>query len=335
MNHATDSLSSASPQHRETPGQPDGKHDDGIFTWLTTDAVIHVEGEDAADYLHSQFSSDIRNMNPGASLLTAYSDPRGRLLAIVRVLRPGETEFLLVLDRGVVATIIAQLRKYALRARVTVTESTWSVAGIIGQAAADRLAADGLPMATAEAEPVWSEGGTVSLRLPDEKPRWLLLGPRSSLAQGAAVLESSLHDDDAPAWRRREIETGMPRITATTSNRFVAQMVNLDRLGAVDFTKGCYPGQEVVARTHYLGRIKRRMFIVDISAGAPPAAGDGVYNADGAAVGEIVTAAADGSASIALAVLRLDAAAGELRIGTADGPPGHAREPAYGLDHAV
>lgn len=335
MNHASDSMSSASRQHEANPGELDGASAAGVFTWLTAEAVIHVAGEDAADYLHSQFSSDIRNAKPGTSLLTSYSDPRGRLLAILRVLPLSETEFALVVDHGVLPTIIAQLRKYALRARVTSTESSWAVAGVIGEAAGARLTANGLRMASDEAEQAWSIGDTVSVRLPDPQPRWLLLGPRPSLDEAAATLASMLHPADATVWRRREIESGLPRITATTSSRFVAQMVNLDRLGAVDFTKGCYPGQEVVARTHYLGRIKRRMYIVDIPAGPVPAAGDGVYDADGGSIGEIVTATDDGNGGIALAVLRLDAAAGELRVGAPDGPAGLAREPAYGLDHAA
>lgn len=310
-----------------------GDHD--LFTLLSNDSIIHVEGADAADYLHSQFSSDIRSAAPGSSFLTSYSDPRGRLLAVMRVLALAENEFVLILDRSVLPQIIAQLRKYALRARVNVAESAWSLAGVAGRAAGERLVSAGFEIAAYDGEQAWSIGGMLSVRLPDSLPRWLLIGPQPSLAHAASALTPWAASDNAPAWLCRDIELGLPRITAATSSRFVAQMVNLDRLAALDFRKGCYPGQEVVARTHYLGRIKRRMFIVDTPRAAVPAPGDSIHDAAGKAIGEIVMGAEHGDGSIALAVLRTDAATGELHVGTADGPLGHAREPAYGLADAV
>lgn len=301
---------------------------------LTDDGVLLVEGEDARSHLHSQFSSDIRVHDPRSSIVTSYSDPRGRLLAIPRILPRGEDAFALVLDREVLSGVADQLRKYALRARVRISDAgdDWRVVGIHGSSTARAVADHVGELPSTPGSHVLTPAGLSLVRVPDSVPRWLVCGPVDALDAVGSVLLSHAASTDEAVWRRLDIEAGLPRIRAATSAHFVAQMVNLDHLAAIDFRKGCYPGQEVIARTHYLGRIKRRMFILDGEPGPPPAAGDPVHrDGDGSAVGEIVDAAPVAAGSVALAVLRLEAADDGLRLGGPEGPPARARRPPCGL----
>ena len=298
---------------------------------LSTEAVLLVDGADAHEYLHGQFSSGIADLAANRSVLTSYSDPRGRLLAVLRVVPRGPESLALVMDAGVVDTVADQLRKYALRARVTLTQpgDDWQVLGLQGsqmQAIAERhLGA--LPRAGDEH--ALAPAGISSVRLPGAAARWMLLGPRAAMPELPPGGQAA-----SAAWHRQEIEAGVPRITAATRGEFVAQMINLDRLEAIDFRKGCYPGQEVIARTHYLGRIKRRMFILDI-AGDTPEPGTPVHApGQDAAVGTIVDAQATDTGSVALAVLRLAAAQDGLHVGAPEGAPAVARVPPYGLEEA-
>ena len=300
--------------------------------------VLHVAGADARSFLHSQFSTDLLHPDPHYSALTSYSDPRGRLLAIPRVLPLGDEAVGLVLDAGIAADVMQRLRKYALRAQVSFqladadSASQWRSLGICGEGAAAALL-DQLGVAAPAAQQgcARTAAGVVVVRMPDAEPRWALHGPAAAIAAISDALNAATESADETEWRRRDIEAGLPRIVAATSGRFVAQMVNLDRLAAIDFRKGCYPGQEVIARTRYLGRIKRRMFII-AAAGEAPAPGESVYREGGdQPCGEVVDAVAVADGCRALAVLRLEAADESLRLGSTTGPAGRAYQPPYGL----
>ncbi|MFT4047916.1 MAG: hypothetical protein QM661_14655, partial [Solimonas sp.] len=143
---------------------------------------------------------------------------------------------------------------------------------------------------------------------------YTVLGARTPIAALRAQLPAA---GDATAWRRADIESGVPVVFMETRDHFVAQMANLDLLGGISFNKGCYTGQEIVARLHYLGQLKRRLFVARID-GAPPAPGSDVLaageaNASGQAVGEIVDAVADGDGALASVVLQLGARDAPLR----------------------
>lgn len=299
---------------------------------LDDHGVLAVSGSEAASFLNSQFSSDITALRTGEAVLTSYSDARGRVLATPHVITEAE-QFLLVLPSDRLTPIQQQLTKYKLRADVRVEDRSADhpCLGIAGSAAATVLegALGSLP-----ADP-WQtlalpDGGTL-VRMPGTRPRWLACAPAESLTRIWHALEGRVVAADTTAWRLLEIEAGVPQVFQDTTEDFVAQMLNLDQLGAIDFRKGCYPGQEVIARTHYLGRIKRRMHILRSDASAPPAPGDTVYG-DGQTAGEVVTAAPhpDGG-SLALAVLRLASADAALTLGDPAGPPATASVPPYGF----
>lgn len=331
IEHMTQSSPSA--QHPAASHERQGAALDASVRCRIDDrGVLAVSGSEAATFLNSQFSSDITALQPGDAMLTSYSDARGRVLATPCVLAEAG-QFLLLLPRERLAPIQQQLTKFKLRADVRIEDrsSDHTCLGIAGPAAASALESV-LGALPAEA---WDTlalpaGGTL-VRMPGARPRWLACAPAEALTPLWNALEGRVVTADSDAWHLLDIETGVPEVVDATAEHFVAQMLNLDRLGAIDFHKGCYPGQEVIARTHYLGRIKRRMHVLRSQSGNVPAPGDTVYG-DGQSAGEVVTAAPHPEGgSIALAVLRLDATGSTLTLGDAAGPPATASAPPYGL----
>lgn len=317
----------------QPPADPAPMPDADLRMPVVDRGLLAVSGTDAADFLHAQFSSNILDLSPGQVRLTSYSEARGRLLAILHVLAV-EEGFLLEIPADRLEPVMTRLRRFVLRSRVDIED-------ISSATAAFGLSGDGIEARLPELDlPGGGEWHTVSgdvrvAGLGGPHPRWLVFGPETTLRSTWQQFEE-LPIAPAQHWDLLDIEAGLPSIHARTAERFVAQMVNLDRLDALDFHKGCYPGQEVIARTHYLGRIKRRMFPLHApAAGQPPTAGENVLDAgNGDAVGEIVRAAPHpAGGALALAVLRLDVLDAALTL--ADGTPAIRQDPPYPLDEAA
>ena len=298
--------------------------------------MLRVSGSDAAGFLHSQFSSEVRGLRPGCVRLTSYSDARGRLLAVMHLFAVADG-FLLVLPADRLDPVAAQLHRFVLRARVEIEDvsGAWTAFGVSG-AEVEPLLAQALGRTPPPAgECIGAVDGAQLAGIGGTVPRWLVFGGEAPLHAAWDGLEA-LATAPAQCWDLLDIEAGIPTIHSETAGRFVAQMVNLDRLDALDFRKGCYPGQEVIARTRYLGRIKRRMYPLSApSARSAPAPGDAVLDADsGDGVGEIVAAVDDPAGGIrCLAVLRLESADNTLVLG--DGTPATRQDPPYPLDEAA
>jgi tRNA-modifying protein YgfZ len=234
--------------------------------------ALAVTGPDAHGFLQGQLSSDLREVNAASGQFSAWHDPKGRVLAFLRVL-PWPDGYLLLMHTELVEDIARRLRMYLLRARVDLRPGP-PVHGLQAGHAQAWLAAHGLAHSSTPLA-VSSTAGISAMRLPGEAG-WLLAGvPAESAAteRPAAVA----------AWARAELEVGIPEVYAATSGEFVAQMLNLDRLGAVSFTKGCFPGQEIVARAHHLGRVKRRARLF-CAAGRPPLPGASLAGPGGTVV---------------------------------------------------
>lgn len=289
-------------------------------------AYVRVQGPDAEGFLQGQLSNDLRLLTATQSQLAAYSSPKGRMLAVLTLFRHGD-DIVLELHRSLLDSTLKRLRMFVLRSKVTLEDagSSLPALGLIGEDAAALLVAQGLPAPSAPLESAGANGVTVVRRL-GALPRYSLHGPRDAL-QG---LQRELTPADTLAWKRLDLLAGLPTIYPETSDHFVAQMANLDRLGGISFSKGCYTGQEIIARLHYLGQLKRRMFL-----GHSPAAtavpGQPVYAAgdDGQAIGEVVDAVDDGNGRLlVLAVLQLGhAGSTPLALDSAGGPPLHLVEP--------
>lgn len=304
---------------------------------LRDDGLLAVDGADAAAFLHAQLSTDVRAMQPGDATLTAYCDARGRVLAVPRLLATADG-FLLGLPRERIEPVRALLARYVLRADVRLTDVSGEHArfGIAGQSASVALAGAAGALPHEVWRSVTTGAGASIVRLQGPRPRWLVHGPDAAVGALWDALDDHVHTAAADDWRLLEIEAGIPTIHEATAGAFVAQMLNLDLLGALDFGKGCYPGQEVIARAHYLGRVKRRMYVLRTGAAGPtPRPGDDVL-ADGDSAGTCVDGAPhpDGG-SVALTVLHVDAAPRPLRVGSPDAPAATVEEPPYSLGTAA
>lgn len=296
--------------------------DGAVVCDLSPLAVLAITGPDAADFLHGQLSTDVRGMPEGACRHTSFNSPKGRMLANFVLWRDsGGDGFRALLPGDIAGAIAKRLQMYVLRSKVTIGEVSASVhrCGVGGPEAAHAVkSAWGVvpgPFETAA-----TVEATI-LGLPG--PRFVVL----AAARAADAVRTALarHATAAPydVWQWLTIRAGVPVVTAATQDAFVAQMANWELLGGVDFAKGCYTGQEIVARTQHLGRLKERTFLFHLDA-ASAAPGDRIY---GAVFGDqpcgtvVNAAAAPGGGSDLLVVMQIAAAEqGGVRLGAPDGP---------------
>lgn len=275
----------------------------GVAAPLTDTAIIRVHGADAEAFLQAQLSHDIELLSEGRSQLAGYCSPKGRLLALFRLLRRGD-DFLLLLPRSVLPEILKRLRMFVLRSKVTLEETELRALGVAGEGAAEALAAELAPPPEGPDE-VTVRDGALMVRLPAPEPMYLLLG--EALDSLWMALAARLRPVGPAAWRLLEVRAGLPQVLPGAQESFVPQMANLDLVNGLSFSKGCYPGQEIVARMHFLGSLKRRMYRFALD-GEPPTPGVQVRDERGARVGEVVMAAPAPGGAEGLAVLQIERA---------------------------
>jgi len=285
---------------------------------------LGFHGPDAAAFLQGQLSSDVLALAPGAGHWTTYNSAKGRVLASLWLWRdphePGHFEALLAADLA--EAMRKRLSMFVLRAKVTIEDrgSATRRFGVAGMGAATAVAA-----ACGAAPAAGTTAGAPALSaqvaaLPDG--RHVVVAAVADAPAVADALARHAVRAGGETWRWHGIAAGVPLVTAATTDQFVAQALNWDALGGLDFRKGCYPGQEIVARTRYLGRLKERLFLLHVE-GPAPAAGTRLYSPafDGQACGTVVDAAAapEGGVDL-LAVLQLAAVeAPGLALGTPAG----------------
>lgn len=266
--------------------------------------VIRVSGDDRIDFLQGQLTQDLREVRADRTRLWGWNNPKGRLLAIGQAMDAGDA-VLLVMPGELLDSTAQRLRMFVLRARVAIEVAPLTVAGL--EPGPNTVAVQGLELgATADASA--TDGEHCIARVIGDPARALLIQPPDSAPAG----DSSRA---AAAWALADVRAGLPCITAATTESFVPQMVNLDLLGGISFAKGCYVGQEIVARTHNLGRIKRRMF--RFASPAPAGPGNDVVDSDGGKAGTVVRCAPAEEGCELLAVVQLSAVADPLFVGDA------------------
>jgi len=199
--------------------------------------VLRIRGADAQRFLQGQLSNDMTRLCAERAVLAGYHNPQGRAIALLRLILVAPEDILAIVPRELAAAVVSRLSKFILRAKVKLDEVSDSF-NIHGLVAVD----DSRP-------PVPSPHATLA-RMAGEPARWFLISPADA-AQPAS--------GERQRWRSFDLAGGQPQVYAATSEQFIAQMLNLDALGAIAFDKGCYTGQEVIARAHYRGRVKRRM----------------------------------------------------------------------------
>ncbi|MBI1421930.1 MAG: folate-binding protein [Gammaproteobacteria bacterium] len=294
---------------------------DGILCSLDHLGCIRASGEDVQAFLQGQLSNDITQLHNTHVQLSAYCNPKGRMLAQFLVV-PAQQDYLLLLPRAILEPTLKRLRMFVMRSKVTLSDVSAEMVclGIAGPAAAAGLQPDlAVP---ADDYALTQTDSVLCCRLPGKHSRYLLVTnfeqAKSLWQQHAAQWLAT----DQHAWHWLDIQAGLPSIWPETVEEFVPQMVNLELINGVNFKKGCYPGQEIVARMHYLGKPKRRMHHLVLDQAIAPAPGTDIYVAtgDGQSAGKVVLAEASDRQCECLAVLQNDKLETELRLGALDGP---------------
>ena len=298
----------------------------GFVAPVTDQGLIAIAGEDAARFLHSQLTNDVENLGLNEARFAGFCTPKGRLQASFLMWRDADAIYL-QLPRAIQAPLQKRLSMFVMRSKATLRDATGeapfaAALGLGGAAAASALArfVDTLPATPMSA----SHGafGTV-LRLGDVfgAPRYLWLASSEAATNALPALKETLALGGNGAWRLAAIHAGEPQVTSATQEQFVPQMINLELLGAVNFKKGCYPGQEIVARTKYLGKIKRRAALATIeNAAARP--GDEVFSSldPDQPCGMVVNAAPNGAGgSDALVEIKLAALEAPVHLNSNSG----------------
>ena len=293
------------------------------FCELSQFGLIRFSGAEAQDFLHNQLTCDVIALKPGRSTYGAYCTPKGRVLASFLLWR-AEQGFFMQLPSSLREPIQKQISKYILRSKVKAADATaeWALLGVTGKdatALAQRVAGKALHTVH---ELVQTPDSMV-IRLPGD--RFEIVAAREKAPSILEMLAAEAEKVDAEHWQQQIIRAGVPVILPATQEAFVPQMVNLDLIGGVSYDKGCYPGQEIVARMHFRGTLKQRMYLASVASTEPPQPGEKFYSpAFGEqACGTVVNAARspDGGHDL-LAVLQISAAErGALHWKSLDGPP--------------
>jgi hypothetical protein len=293
--------------------------------------LIRAEGPDAGVFLQGQLSNDIRLVDVSHGQLSAYCLPNGRMLALFRVFLRASAYYL-QLPAVVQPATLARLKMFVLRAKLNLASADRELIrlGLSGPNAPRLLSVAGLtpPERIDEAG---EQDGITLLRLPGPHPRFELIagleaGQRlwTTFAGRAAAIGAS-------AWSWLDIAAGIPTLLPGTIDEFIPQMVNLDLLGGVSFQKGCYPGQEIVARVHHLGRVKQRLYLAHVAVDSRPAVGAPIYGATpDQGVGRVVDAqpAPAGGYDMAV-VINLEQVETPLHLDTWQGPRLTLQKPPY------
>ncbi len=298
---------------------------------LTNLGVLDISGRDSAAFLQGLTTNDVGAIGPQNAQLSSINSAQGRVEAVIMVLRQ-IARFRLVLQSDLVPLVAEYLRRYVLRADVVVKTPGPAVEllGLIGTHAVEAI-----ETSVANDKETGNLANIQVTKWSETSDRWLCTGEAAVLDQVDRVSQVKDDSDSVMAWQRHDIEDGLPTIVASTRGLFLPQMINLDLLGAISFTKGCYTGQEIIARTQHLGRIKRRMFRFSTASNAMPQPGQQLYQ-DGRPVGTVVNSAkVSQSASEILAVLRLEAVAGQLCLAADGTGPLQRQDMAYVVEESA
>ncbi|RJS92064.1 folate-binding protein YgfZ [Salinisphaera sp. Q1T1-3] len=257
--------------------------------------ILHIAGPDAAEFLRAQLTNDVLRLGPDRNFLAAWCDAKGRAQLIARVIALAQDSFLLVVPSALIEAALPRLRMFVLRSDVRVTDASaqYAIAGALDDPEAP------------ECNATIVRDGRLLVGLPPT------LGPVTRtliLDENSPLDEPDLIAITSDRWQRAMIDAGVPQVTPATKDAFVPQMLNLHWLMAIDFDKGCYPGQEVIARLHYRGRLVRHVFRLSFD-GACPAIGSRLSTAAGETAGTVLQAspAAENDASgVMLAVVGVD-----------------------------
>lgn len=276
------------------------------FVSLLSDlSAYYISGADASSFLQNQLSNDINALEKGGLQFSAYCTPKGRMIALYLV-TPHDQGFILIAPKTVMQGSIDRLKKYVLMSEVTMQDcSDWCICGLVGNKAIEFFQQQQLQLDAWQANTL--DQCTV-LRLSGSSGRYLLLGPGNAVQS----LLSKIQDINLAginAWQWHKILNGEADVFEQTVEMFIPQMLNLQAMNGLSFTKGCYPGQEIVARTQYRGTLKRRMYMAEVDYAQAILPGESLWVHDeqfdkDEVAGNVVISAGNGEKSLLLAVIQ-------------------------------
>lgn len=271
---------------------------------LQAHSVLEITGTDAETFLQGQFCNDLTEVSSQHAQLSGYCTPKGRLLALFTLLAT-ENGYLMIVDTPLRDSLVKRLQMFVMRADVSITlREEMLCSGVISTD--EHRAELGIPsLAVMGVQHTATE-------------TWLRISDSQYLYIASEQQQLALWDKDVPhgsieSWRLQHIQSGFPTLSEATVEQFVPQMVNLQQVGGLSFKKGCYPGQEIVARMQYLGKLKRQMLRFTYQ-GAAVAAGDSVVAGDDADAGVVIDAVSNGTQTELLAVMKLAALDSTLSV---------------------
>jgi folate-binding protein YgfZ len=304
----------------DAPGELAAAESETVIADLSQYGLIGLTGEDAQTFLHGQITNDLRNLSESAAVFAGYLSAKGRMLANFLVMKR-DADILVMLPAALREAIQKRLSMFILRSKVKARDAgeEWVRLGVSGPQACMAVT-DALNFAPADGLMGMARGEQAFvLRLGDQRFD-VFVQPDVAPAIWQKLV-ATCKPVGAPAWDWLMVQAGVPMVMPRTQDHFVPQMANMELLGGVSFNKGCYPGQEIVARSQYLGKVKRRLFLAHVDSEA--AAGDELFSLDlpDQAAGHIANAAAaPGGGYDVLAVVHSSSVeAGDVHLGARDG----------------
>ncbi|WLH31494.1 CAF17-like 4Fe-4S cluster assembly/insertion protein YgfZ [Pseudomonas canadensis] len=304
--------------------------DSAFFCPLSHEGVLAVRGSDAAKFLQGQLTCNLNYLSDTQASLGARCTQKGRMQSSFRILLQGDG-VLLAMATALLEPQLADLKKYAVfsKSKLTDESAAWVRFGLVN--ADPALASLGLEL-PADTDSVARNDTLIAIRIsPDRAELWV------PAEQGDAIrsqLAATLEQADLNEWLLGQIRAGIGQVMQQTRELFIPQMLNLQAVGGVSFKKGCYTGQEIVARMQYLGKLKRRLYRLSLDAPEMPEPGTPLFSpSHNSAIGEVVLAAKAGQTIELLAVLQAEAAdSGDVHVGTLEGPGLQLLDLPYTLD---
>ncbi|MFZ6800187.1 YgfZ/GcvT domain-containing protein [Undibacterium sp. Di24W] len=297
----------------------------GYICLIQDQSLIQANGDDAASFLHNQLSNDVEHLNNTHSRYAAYCTPKGRMLASFLYWKTDDN-IVLQCSASLQPALQKRLQMFVMRSKVKLEDVSeqFALLGLSGNAAEAFLLTQFSKLPSAINDKLSNAAGTL-IRLHDafETARYQWLVSHAKFAEISSQIDASLQKVDDSIWRLGNIHAGLPQVLEQSKEKFVPQMINFELIGGVNFRKGCYPGQEIVARSQYLGKLKRRMAIALVKADTVDVAMEIFSDNDPTQpCGMIVNAERNLSDEFACLVeIKLaDQEQGKVHLGVSDGP---------------
>jgi len=298
---------------------------------------ISAEGADAQQFLQNQLSNDVNHVTVNHSQLNAYCTPKGRVLTLFRLLQH-QDKYILFLPKERIEATLKRLRMYVLMSKVTLQDTSNELVaiGLAGKDAESQLKQFVQTPPQNSNDATHSDGLSV-IKVPGRSARYLIVGNVEKVGALWNQLKANATPCSHHVWSHLDIQSGVPQIYEQNVEAFVPQMLNLHSIDGVSFQKGCYPGQEVVARMHFLGKLKRRMYLAHVDGPPMPAPGDLLFadnDASDQGVGRVVDAQRNPNGGVDMLVVLQIASTekGAIHLKNNQGPPINLKDLPYTVE---